>query len=271
MIPIARSGVGYLGIAMANSRLPKPGRPYLQPRPGQQRVGFAEPGALAAALVGGHGRPFIDNLLRPAARFLVASLRMQKQRVVVIGLRARRNFRSLLKQRLSLFALSGLRVSMSQQACGTMEIIVRIGGDYALQIGRSRREISHLNLGDAAPVERIDRVGSRRNSFVITGTRAGKISVVEIEQAKFLIVSRRGIIQDGSLEFVNTSAPWKGLKRSTQQPGIGNYFDRNVDQRADPAQKEDDENPIRIGAAADEMHNGHCLQNESPAAEEEEK
>src|SRR5580700_10794540 len=170
----------------------------LQSRPGQQRVGFAEPGALAAALVGGHGRPFIDNLLRPAARLLVASLRMQKERVVVIGLGAGRNLRSLLKQRLSLFALSGLRVSVSQQACGAMEIIVRIGGNYALQIRHSRGEISHPDFGNTAAVERIDRVRSRRNSLVVAGTGTRKVAIIEVKQAKFFIVSRRGIIQDGS-------------------------------------------------------------------------
>jgi hypothetical protein len=52
----------------------------------QQSMGFAEPGALAAAEIAGHGASLVEYFLRPLAGFGNASLRLQEERIVVVGL-----------------------------------------------------------------------------------------------------------------------------------------------------------------------------------------
>src|SRR6202140_4926874 len=51
----------------------------------QQAAGLAEPRAFAAAKIDRHGRLLVENLTRPFASFGGAPLRLQEQRVVVIG------------------------------------------------------------------------------------------------------------------------------------------------------------------------------------------
>src|ERR1700730_5722898 len=108
-------------------------RDVLQSRPRQQRVRFAKPHPLPPTLVARHRATLIQNFLRPLPRFFHAPLRVQEKRVVVVSLRTGGNLRRLLKQRLSFFRLPGLRVSMSQQAFGAMEIVVSVGGNGALE------------------------------------------------------------------------------------------------------------------------------------------
>src|SRR6202035_5225707 len=107
---------------------------------------------------------------------------------------------------------------------------------------------------DAAAVEGIGGVGSRRDRLVVAGSGTGEVAIVEIEQAKFFVVAGRRIIQDSPLEFANAPPPRESLKGSAEQPGIGNDFGHNVNQSPNPAQEQDDKYPIGIRPAADEMH-----------------
>src|ERR1700721_850319 len=66
-----------------DSRCPKPALQHAETS--QQEMGFAEPGALTAAEIAGHGASLVENFLRPLAGFGGASLRLQEERVVVVG------------------------------------------------------------------------------------------------------------------------------------------------------------------------------------------
>lgn len=185
----------------------------LQAQPSQQRVRLAKPGTLTAALVRRHCGSFVENFLRPCASLFGTALRLQEQSVVVVSFRARRNLRRLLKERLGLFRLTGLRVGVSQKPLGSLKVVIRIGGNRALEIRNRRGEIAQLDLSDAAPVERIDRIGSRRDRLIVASACPCKVAVVKIEQAKFFVVASRGVIKNGPLQLVNPPPPRKRLKR----------------------------------------------------------
>src|SRR5580693_888502 len=70
---------------------------------------------------------------------------------------------------------------------------------------------------------------------------------------------------------MNPPPPRKRLKRPAQQPSVGNHFRDNVNQRPNPSQKQNDKNPVGIRTSANEVHDRHRLQNESPSAEKKEK
>ena len=68
-------------------------------------------------------------------------------------------------------------------------------------------------------------------------------------------------------EFVNPPAPGKYFERLAHQPGIGNHFGRDVDQRPQPAEENNDPQPIAIRAPANEVDNRHRLENQTPGKE----
>jgi hypothetical protein len=235
----------------------------------QQSMGFAEPRALAAAEISGHGESLVEDFLRPLAGFGVASLRLQEKRVVVVGLGDGGDLRGLLKKCGGFFRLSGVSVGVSQQAFGAVEIVVGLGGYDALKVGYGGREISQLDFRDGAAIEGIGVVGAGRDSFVEGGAGAAGIPVVEIEQSEFFVVSGGGIVEDGVLEFANAAAARKNLEFGAEQTGVGDDFDGDVDQGAEPAANQDDKKPIRVRTTTDEMDDGESLENESPPVEEE--
>src|SRR5262249_18602686 len=83
----------------------------LCPHPAQHFIGPPEPGTLAPPEVSRHCRFLCKNPLCPLTRLGFASLRFQKQSVMIIGLRDRRNSRGLAKHRIRPFALTGFCVS----------------------------------------------------------------------------------------------------------------------------------------------------------------
>src|ERR1700683_3414688 len=213
----------------------------------------------------------VENFLTPSGSLAGAALRRQEECVVVVSLGTRGSLRGLLKQNLGFFLLSGLRVGMSQQPFGTLKVVIRISRNRALEIGNRRREIPQFDLSDAAAVEGIDGISSRRDRPIVASACPGKVAVVKIEQAEFFVVARRRIIENGPLQFMNPPPPRKRLKRPPQKPGIGNHFDDDINQCPDPSQKQNDKNPVSIRPAADEVNNRHRLQKKSPSAEKKEK
>src|SRR5208282_2910307 len=93
-----------------------------------------KPRPLASPQVAGHGGFLVEHLLRPLAGFGVAPLGGQQIREIQISLRQRRRDRYLPKERLSLFFLPGLRVGVSEQSGGALEIVVGLFADDALQV-----------------------------------------------------------------------------------------------------------------------------------------
>jgi hypothetical protein len=70
---------------------------------------------------------------------------------------------------------------------------------------------------------------------------------------------------------VNAPAARESLKGSAEQPGVRNDFGHDVNKRPNPSQEQDDKDPVRVRAAADKVHNRHCLQHKSPSVQEKEK
>ena len=61
----------------------------------------------------------------------------------------------------------------------------------------------------------------------------------------------------------------KDLERLAQQAGVGNGFDRDVHQGAQPAADEDDPQPEGVRAAPDEVNNRERLQQDAPPRKRE--
>ena len=61
----------------------------------------------------------------------------------------------------------------------------------------------------------------------------------------------------------------KDLEGLAQQAGVGNGFDRDVDQGAEPAADEDDPQPEGVGAAPDEVNDRERLQQDAPPRKRE--
>jgi hypothetical protein len=226
-------------------------------------MGFAEPGSLAAAEIAGHGEPLVEDFLRPFAGFGDASLRLQEERVVVVGLGDGGDLRGLLKKCGGFFRLSGVGVGVSKQAFGAVKIVVGLGGHDALEIRDGGREISQLDFRDSTAIEGIGVVGAGRDGFVEGGAGTVGISVVEIEQAEFFVVTGGRIVEDGALKFANAAAAGKNLKFGAKQASVGDHFNGYVNEGAEPMKKYDPE-PEEIGPAADEVDNGHDPQQDRP-------
>src|ERR1039458_4940905 len=93
-----------------------------------------KPRPLPPPQVPGHSRLLIEHLLRPLAGFGVAALGGQQIREIQVSLRQGRRDRFLPEERLGLFLLSGLRIGVSEQSGGALEIVVGLFADDALKV-----------------------------------------------------------------------------------------------------------------------------------------
>jgi len=158
-----------------------------------------------------------------------------------------------------------------EQAESAVKIVSGIGGDDAFEIRDSSGEVAEFNFCDAPAIERIDGIGAGRDRFVVAGAGAGELAIVKVKKAELFIVARGRIVENSALQFVNAAAAGKGLKRSTQQAGVGNNFGNDVNEGTNPSQKQNDEQPVGVRTAADEMDDRDRLKNNSPPRREEEK
>ena len=78
---------------------------------------------------------------------------------------------------------------MRQQAGGAVEIVLRVALCDDLEIPDRRLELAEVNLGDAAPVDRIGVIGSNRDRPVVARSRLRVVALVEIEIRELLEVS----------------------------------------------------------------------------------
>ena len=113
-------------------------------------------------------------------------------------------------------------------------------------------------------------IGARRNGFVVAGAGPREVSVIEIQQPKFFVVSRGRIVEDGALQFLNAAATRKKLKRAPQQARIRDDFHQDVDERSHPV-KQDDPDPKEVRSPPDEVDDGHDPQQDGPPRKGEEE
>src|SRR5439155_13267258 len=121
---------------------------------------------------------------------------------------------------------------------------------------------------DTAAVKRIGMVRPRRDCLVVTLPSARKLSVIQVQQTKLFVVSRRRIVEDGALQFLNPAASGEDLKRTPQQAGIWNDFHEDVYERSHPV-KQDDPDPEEIRPPPDEVDDGHDPQADRPPRKHE--
>src|SRR5450755_2466110 len=91
----------------------------------------------------------------------------------------------------------------------------------------------------------------------------------EVEIAQFLVISGGRIVDDSRLQFADALAARESLERLAQEAGVGNGFDRDVDQGAEPAAAEDDPQPEGVRSPPDEVDNRERLQQDSPPRKRE--
>src|SRR5690348_16183397 len=151
-----------------------------------------------------------------------------------------------------------------------MEVVLRIRFHRSLQIRHRCRKVTQFNLRDPTAIKRIRMVGARRNSAVVAGTSACKISVIQIKQSEFLQISRGRIVDDGPLQFVDSPAPGKYLEGTPQKTCVRDHLHGDIDQGAYPM-KQNHPNPEEVWAASNEVHNRDYPQQDRPPRKGEEK
>ena len=69
---------------------------------------------------------------------------------------------------------------------------------------------------------------------------------------------------DGGFELADTFAARKNFEGLADQSDVGQRLDREIDDRAERAEKQDDEDPVVIRTAADEVDDGQSLEDDAP-------
>src|SRR4029077_5214956 len=92
-----------------------------------------------------------------------------------------------------------------------------------------------------------------RRPSIETGARPLELPVIEIQMSELFIVADGGIVEDGGFELLDPLAAREDLKRGAEQAGVGDDLDDKVDQRADGAAHQNDEEPVGVRPAAHEM------------------
>src|SRR5882762_1979068 len=225
---------------------------------------FAEPRPLAPFLVRGHGRFSCQHSLRDVTRLRVASLCGKKSGVVDVGFRERRGHQNFAKQRIRFLGPSGIGIRVRQQRRRTLKIVFAVLVDHPFQIRHGSGEVAELQRTLTAAVKRIWRIRSNRNRLVVTLARLGVLAFILIESGEFFVVPCRRIVQNQRPQFANPPTTRERLKRSLHQAKIRNHLDANVNQRPQPPRNDDDVQPVGIRAPANEMQDGHALQQHAP-------
>jgi len=93
---------------------------------------------------------------------------------------------------------------------------------------------------------------------------AADFAVVPVEVAEFFKIAGRWIVEDGGFKHADALAAGEGLERLAEQIGIRQRLGKQVDERAQRAQKQHNKKPIGIRPTPDEMDNGQYLEDEAP-------
>jgi hypothetical protein len=94
---------------------------------------------------------------------------------------------------------------------------------------------------------------------------AGPVALVEAQQSQFFVISRRRILPDGGFHLARPAA----ALHEAESAGIeqfGEGFNRQVDQRSQRPQENDEVEPIEAGLAADKVNQRHRHQRKAEYA-----
>src|SRR6476661_8536372 len=119
-----------------------------------------------------------------------------------------------------------------------MEIVLRVARNDIFQIGDGGREIVQLNLGHAAPIDRMKGiVPGSRDRLAVTLTRPGKLAFVEVDVAQFFIIARCRVYLNQRLKVFDSLLSRKGIERVAEKCEVRNDFKEYVDERAQRTEK----------------------------------
>src|SRR5262244_3048976 len=106
-----------------------------------------------------------------------------------------------------------------------------------LKIRDGRREFSKLEFAESAPVERIRRIRTSRNRPVVAIASFLVLAIFKIEVGEFLVVSRRGIVENQRFQPADAAAAREDLEAAAEHPDFGQHLHTDVDESAKPAAK----------------------------------
>ncbi len=170
--------------------------------------------------------------------------------------------RTCSKRRCARPILPVFQSAVGQQSGGALEVVAGVGGDHALQIGEGGGVVAQFVLGEASAVEGIERIGALGQGAVKAGAGTGPVALVQAQQAKFLVVSRRWILPDGGFHLAHAAA----ALHKAECAGIeefGEPLDGEIDERAQRPEEKDEIEPIETGLAAEEMNQRHRHQHKA--------
>ena len=146
---------------------------------------------------------------------------------------------------------------MSQQSRSALKVVVWFLGDRALEVWQGSRRVAELERANSPPVKRIERIGTRGDRAIEGIARGRELAIVHVEIAEFFVIARRRIVPDGGFQLCDALAARKYFERLAEQADVGKGFDRQIDDCAERPEKQNDKEPVRVRAAANEMYNRH--------------
>ena len=187
----------------------------------EELAGAAKPGTLEAALVTREHWALVEDLLGPLAGLGGAAFGGQQIGEVQIGLRRGRPVRDLAEEGFGFVILSGLRVGVSEQAGGAVEVVARLPDDDVFEVGQRSRGIIQEQSADAAAIEGIERIGAGGDGVVERGPCQDEFAVVHVEVAELFKDSGRAIVAHQDFELANALATGKTLSELRSRPRSG--------------------------------------------------
>jgi hypothetical protein len=95
------------------------------------------------------------------------------------------------------------------------------------------------------------------------------MAFVHVEIAEFFKIADSGVDPDEGFELADAFAAGEAAGRLLgEEAEVGCGFNEEIDEGAERAEKKDDEDPVRVWAAADEVEDGNGLENDAPGKED---
>jgi hypothetical protein len=164
---------------------------------------------------------------------------------------------------------------VSEKSYSAIEVVAGIASHGQFQVRHSGCRIAQQDRAHAAVVKRVGNVRANGragcNGFVEGIASQLQLAFIHIKIAELLPVSRGRIVVNLDEQLGDALAAGKGLEGLPQKPKIGQRLDTKIDQRARRAEEQDDENPIGVRPAADEVDDGGCLKQQAPRVEQRTK
>src|SRR6195256_3229275 len=112
------------------------------------------------------------------------------------------------------------------------------------------------------------RIAAGRDRAIKRLSRLPLLLLFHVKFTKFLVVSRRGIIQNLGFECLNAGPSAKSMDHSVKQRYVRQHFRDNVHTGAEKPAQENDVEPVVLRAPPEEVDDRKDLHDEAPRIEE---